>query len=118
MAINMMPVGDGNYYLYLHGDVRKASGTTIGDRVRIDISFDGLYSKGLTDPMPVWFSEALAKNRRAAAYWQALAPSRKKEVLRNVSRVKSEEARKRNLREAMHALSGGKGRFRARTWNE
>src|ERR1700674_2556367 len=29
--INMMPVGDGSYYLYLHGDVRKASGTVVGD---------------------------------------------------------------------------------------
>jgi hypothetical protein len=23
----MMPVGDGSFYLYLHGDIRKASGT-------------------------------------------------------------------------------------------
>lgn len=25
--INMMPVGDGSFYLYLHGDVHKASDT-------------------------------------------------------------------------------------------
>jgi hypothetical protein len=25
--INLMPIGDGSFYLYLHGDVRKASGT-------------------------------------------------------------------------------------------
>lgn len=30
--INMMPVGDGGFYLYLHGDVRKASKTKVGDR--------------------------------------------------------------------------------------
>ena len=38
--INMMPVGDGSFYLYLHGDIRKASGTAVGDRVRVEI--DGL----------------------------------------------------------------------------
>ena len=27
--INMMPVGDGRFYLYLHGDVRKESGTKL-----------------------------------------------------------------------------------------
>ena len=28
--INMMPIGDGSFYLYLHGDVRKASETVVG----------------------------------------------------------------------------------------
>jgi len=40
--INMMPVGNGSFYLYLHGDVRKASGTAVGDRVRVEIDFDEL----------------------------------------------------------------------------
>ena len=38
--INMMPIGDGRFYLYLHGDVRKASGTTVGDRVSAEVRFD------------------------------------------------------------------------------
>ena len=29
--VNMMPRGDGSYYLYLAGVVRKASGTAVGD---------------------------------------------------------------------------------------
>jgi hypothetical protein len=33
--INMMPVGDGSFYLYLHSNVRKASGEAVGDRVRL-----------------------------------------------------------------------------------
>jgi len=32
--INMMPVGDGSFYLYLHGNVRKASRTQAGDSTR------------------------------------------------------------------------------------
>src|SRR5882757_9374858 len=38
--INMMPVGNGSFYLYLHGGIRKASGTTVGDRVCVEIEFD------------------------------------------------------------------------------
>jgi hypothetical protein len=38
--INMMPVGNGSFYLYLHGDIRKASRTEVGDRVRVEINFD------------------------------------------------------------------------------
>ena len=30
--INMMPVGNGSFYLYLHGEIRKASGTAVGDQ--------------------------------------------------------------------------------------
>ena len=44
--INMMPVGNGSFYLYLHGDVRRASGTKVGDSVRVDIIFDETYRKG------------------------------------------------------------------------
>jgi hypothetical protein len=38
--INPMPVGDGDFFLYLHGHVRKASGTGAGDVVSITLAFD------------------------------------------------------------------------------
>src|SRR5689334_4525566 len=46
--INMMPVGDGSFYLYLHGDVRKASKTKVGDRADIEVEFDDGYKGGPT----------------------------------------------------------------------
>src|SRR5216683_8170358 len=55
--INMMPAGNGSFYLYLHGDIRKASRTAVGDRVRVDIDFDASYRNGLQHPMPGWFRE-------------------------------------------------------------
>ena len=33
--INMMPIGDGSFYLYLHGEVRTASKTKVGDEVEV-----------------------------------------------------------------------------------
>jgi hypothetical protein len=114
--INMMPVGDGSFYLYLHGDVRKASGTGVGDRVRVRIDFDPSYRNGPQHPMPAWFRQALARNSQARKNWIALIPSRKKEILRYLSRLNSSEARARNLAKALHVLSGESGRFMGRAW--
>lgn len=116
--INMMPVGDGSFYLYLHGDVRKASGTKVGDMVTVELEFDDAYRGGPAHPMPPWFRDALDRNRRAKLAWDELIPSRKKEILRYFFRLKSTEARARNLRRAIHVLAGGKARFMGRSWNE
>ncbi len=116
--INMMPVGDGSFYLYLHGDVRKASGTKVGDRVRVEVGLDARYRNGPQHPVPLWFKAALQENPRAAKNWDALIPSRKKEILRYFAQLKSPEARERNLERALHVLSGRKGRFMARVWNQ
>ena len=114
--INMMPSGDGSFYLYLHGDIRKASGTAVGDRVRVEIDFDASYRNGPQHPMPRWFAQALAGNPQAKKNWMALIPSRKKEILRYFSRLNSSAARARNLAKAVHVLSGESGRFMARAW--
>lgn len=115
--INMMPAGDGSFYLYLHGTVRQASATKVGDRVRVEVSFDPEYRNGPLHPMPAWFRAALRKSPLAAKHWRALIPSRKKEVLRYFSGLKSPQARARNLEKALHVLSGNEGRFMARPWN-
>jgi hypothetical protein len=114
--INMMPAGDGSFYLYLHGDIRKASGTAVGDRVRVEIEFDASYQNGPQHPMPRWFKQALAVNSQAMKNWAALIPSRKKEILRYFSRLNSPDARARNLAKALYVLSGETGRFMARAW--
>jgi hypothetical protein len=114
--INMMPVGDGSFYLYLHGSVRKASGTNVRDRVDVEIAFDARYRNGPLHPTPKWFKEALADNPQAASNWKALTPSRKKEILRYLANLKSSEARGRNLQKVLRMLSGATGRFMGRTW--
>jgi len=113
---NMMPVGNGSFYLYLHGDIRKASGTVVGDCVRVEIDFDASYRNGPQHPMPRWFKQALAGNPQAKKNWTALIPSRKKEILRYFSRLTSSDARARNLAEALRVLSGATGRFMGRAW--
>jgi hypothetical protein len=116
--INLMPTGDGSFYLYLHGDVRKASRTKLGDTVNVELEFDDAYKNGPLHPMPSWFEEALNRNPAAHQAWEKLIPSRKKEMLRYLSQLKSPEAQERNLKPAIHVLAGGKSRFMGRAWNE
>ena len=116
--INLMPAGDGSFYLYLHGDVRKASGTKVGDTVTVELEFDEAYRSGPAHAMPAQFREALARNDDAKRAWKELIPSRQKEILRYLSRLKSPEALARNIQRAMHVLAGGQARFMARSWNE
>ncbi len=115
--INLMPTGDGSFFLYLHGDVRKASRTKVGDAVTIELEFDEKYRSGPAHPMPSWFKTALDRNRKAKQAWSRLVPSRQKEILRYFFHLKTPEARARNLKRAMRALSGSKERFMGRSWN-
>jgi hypothetical protein len=114
--INLMPTGTGAFYLYLHGVVRRASQTSVGDLVSVVLEFDTAYRNGPMHPMPAWFRRPLFRNPKAAKAWDALIPSRKNEILQYFSWLKSPEARARNVARAIHVLSGGKGRFMARSW--
>jgi len=114
--INLMPTGSGAFYLYLHGAVRRASQTQVGDLVSVDVEFDTAYRNGPMHSMPAWFRGPLARNPKAAKAWNALIPSRKKEILRYFSWLKSPEARERNVARAIHVLSGKKDRFMGRSW--
>lgn len=111
--INMMPVGDGSFYLYLAEIVRKASKTGVGDKVDVEVAFDEHY-KGGPAAMPSWFKTALNKNAVAKKSWSALPPSRQKEIVRYLSGLKSKEAQERNLEKAIHMLEGKPGRWMAR----
>lgn len=115
--INMMPAGDGSFYLYLREPVRRASGTGVGDIVDVAITFDEDYRGGPADPVPPWFATGLARNRMARSGWDSLPPSRQKEILRYLAQLKSPEAQQRNAEKALHVLAGGQARFMARSWN-
>ena len=113
---NMMPLGDGSFRLYLQTTVRRATGTQVGDTVRAEVRFDAKYRGGPQHPMPAWFRRPLRANRKAWAAYQALIPSRKKEILRYLAQLKSPDARKRNVARALRALAGQPVRYMARSW--
>ncbi|HLJ70582.1 MAG TPA: YdeI/OmpD-associated family protein [Roseiarcus sp.] len=115
--VNMMPVGDGSFYLYLHGAVRKASTTAVGDEVEISLSFDKSYRGGPIHEAPAEFAARLSAEPKAQAAWRKLPPSRQKEILRYLATLKSDAAKTRNVERAIRVLSGSKERFLARDWN-
>jgi uncharacterized protein YdeI (YjbR/CyaY-like superfamily) len=67
--------------------------------------------------MPPWFGNELRQNPAAQRGWDSLPPSRQKEILRYLVRLKSSQAQQRNIQRALHVLAGGKARFMARSWN-
>jgi hypothetical protein len=115
--VNLMPLADGRYRLYLNGEVRRESNLRVGDVIDIEARFDESYRNGPLHPMPAWFGNRLSRNALAKAGWARLSPSRQKEILRYFVRLKSPEAKQRNLQRALHVLAGGRGRFMGRSWN-
>ena len=116
--INMMPRGDGGFFLYLHGEVREAAGVAVGDTVEVDVAFDQAYRGGPAHPTPKAFADGLKHDPAAAKAWEALTPSLKKEALRRFASVKSDEAKARNIAAALAVLGGAPGRFMARDWRD
>ena len=114
---NLMPDGKGSFYLYLNGPVRAAAGVSVRDTVRVELEFDRSYRNGPLHPMPRRLKEALRQNSVAERNWNALPPSRKKEVLRYFAGLQSDDTRARNVVRAIRVLSGETGRFMARTWS-
>lgn len=112
-----MPVGDGSYLLYLHGPARRAAGVSVGDRVRVEVEFDLSYRNGPLHRMPRTMRAALDRHPAAGRNWSRLPPSRRKEVLRYLARLKDAEVRERNVARALAALSGRTVRFLGRTWS-
>lgn len=116
--VSMMPIGDGDFYLYLSGIVRKASNTKVGDVVEVSLEFDSGYKAGPTHPIPPSFARGLEESPRAEAAWRNLPPSLQKEMLRYLANLRSSEARRRNVDRALRVLGGSRERFLGRAWNE
>ena len=114
--INMMPVGDGSFYLYLDNRIRRPTKTVVGDEVIVTLGFDAEYRGGPAQDMPDDLAVALLRNITAASNWERLPPSRKKEVLRYLARLQSPAARQSNLERLLNVLEGHEGRYLARQW--
>jgi hypothetical protein len=104
--INLMPAGDGSFYLYLNGPLREASGTAVGDRVTARVSFDASYRGGPTHSMPRALELGLRARPKLGRAWDELTPSRRKEILRYLGGLRTDAARERNITKLLAALSG------------
>jgi hypothetical protein len=107
---NLTPSGDGSFRLYLHGAMRKTASVGVGDEVRIELEVDEDYYYNPAHPMPQWFQAALDADPLNNENWLKLSPSQRKEVVRYLGALKSQDARERNLQRALDVLRGEPGR--------
>ncbi len=89
LIATLVPVGGGRHRLFLNGAIREAIGKGAGDSVEIRIRRD---RSDRTPETPLDLQEALAEGG-ATAGWEALAPSRRKELLVWLADAKRDQTR-------------------------
>lgn len=89
LIATLVPVGGGRHRLFLNGAIREAIGKGAGDAVEIRIRLD---RSDRTPETPRDMEEALAEGGATAA-WEALAPSRRKELLVWLADAKRDQTR-------------------------
>jgi len=93
----------GKWRLYINGEMLKASGLKVGDTAQIEIEFD---PQPRVFKIPDELEKALARNRKATSAFDALTPARRKEILRYLGSLKTEDARVRTTEKVIRQLLG------------
>lgn len=97
----------GHWRLYINMVMVKNSPKRIGETIELTIEFDP--SDRSIEP-PSALVEALEKNVEAKRVFDGLPPSRRKEIVRYIARLKTKESLERNVQRAINFLLG-RGRF-------
>jgi len=93
----------GDILLGFNKAVRAQLGVEPGDPIDVLIELD---DQPRIYEAPPALAEALAKNPKAQAAWDVLAPSTRKEWARQVTEAKAEETRDRRIAKAIAELAG------------
>lgn len=101
----LVPVKNGPYRLYVNGPMMKGGKVLVNDIASFRITQD--------DKPPVKFKMTLALKKtlgehKQLARFKMLRPSRQQEVLRYLSRLKSEDAIQRNIQRVVKMLKENK----------
>jgi len=100
---NLAKMG-GGMFLGVHKANVDALGLNFGDTVAVVMNLDA-EPRG-NDVPPVILVEALRQDPVAAAAWDKLAPSRRREVVGSIQGAKKEETRARRVRRTIDELAG------------
>ncbi len=93
----------GEWRLYINMIMLPNSPKRIGETITITITFD---PKDRTIEMHPLLKKALLENSEANTTFEKLTPSRKKEIVRYISHLKTEEKIKENVTKAINFLLG------------
>jgi len=95
----------GAWRLYLNTPMRRAAHVDVGDTAAFELEFDPTPP---TFALPSAFAAALARTPAAQASFQALTPSRRKEIVRYLGRLKRPETLERNIATVVAHLVGAR----------
>jgi hypothetical protein len=98
---SLMPMGDGTYCLGVLKSIQAAAGVGVGDTITIEL---GLDTAPRTVEPPPDLARVLARDKKAAAAWEALSFTNKKEIARSLEEAKKPETRERRLSAALKSL--------------
>lgn len=97
----LVPLRSSATRLYLDTWMRETAGVEVGDAVRVTLKPD----RGSRElPMPAALREALEGDAQAMTAWEALAPSRRREILTYLNFLKTPDALKRNVQKTVAEL--------------
>jgi hypothetical protein len=99
----LVPVRGGPHRLYINMEMRKGTGVGVGDTVEILLEYD---PDPRPEPVPEPLTRALEQDGEAKSAWEALNPSRRREILRYLNSLKSPEAIQRNVEKVLKKIKG------------
>ena len=97
----------GAWRLYINMTMLPDSPRRVGERLDLSIAFDP--SDRTIEPHPLWVT-ALEEDDAARRVYDGLPPSRRKEIIRYISQLKTDESVRRSVSRAIKFLHGN-GRF-------
>lgn len=97
----------GEWRLYINLEMLSRSPERIGEQIAVTIAFD---PQERSVPVHPKFMKALEENKDAMQVFESLQPSLRKEIIRYISLLKTEQSIDNNISKAIDFLLG-KGRF-------
>jgi len=98
---SLMPMGDGTYCLGVLKSIQQAAGVKRGDTITIELEVD---TAPRTVDVPPDLGKVLAGDKKAAAAWEKLSYTNKKEIARSLEEAKQPGTRERRLDAALQKL--------------
>ena len=99
-SATLVPLGDSMHRLYINGIMRKGANADVGDKVDISLSLD---KSDRILQTPKELSIVLKKNKLLDRF-ENLTPSRRKEMIRYLTSLKSKEAKERTIVKIINIL--------------
>lgn len=98
---SLMPVGDGTFALGVLKAIQESARVTRGDRITVELELDT--APRVIQPPPE-IARVLARDRKAAAAWDTMSYTNKRELASGITEAKRPETRERRVAMAIARL--------------